>query len=51
MEFIKQRPWIWIVVLLGLVVVAESIFFYVASSTLGTELVPFPDQVQAQNTR
>jgi hypothetical protein len=39
-EYLKKRPWIWIVVLLGLFVLLDAIFFYVASTTQGDDLKP-----------
>jgi hypothetical protein len=39
-EFLKKRPWIWIIVLLGIFVLLDAIFFYVASSTQGNDLQP-----------
>jgi len=38
--FLKERPWIWIVVLLGLFVLLDAIFFYVARSTQGNDVPP-----------
>ena len=48
-EFLKKRPWIWIVVLLGLFVLLDAIFLYVASSTQGDELKPLPPAATGGN--
>jgi len=37
-EFVKKRPWIWIIVLLGLFVLLDVIFLYVASTTQGDDV-------------
>ena len=36
-DYLKKRPWIWIIVFLGVFVAFEGIFFYVAGTTAGGE--------------
>ncbi len=43
-EYMKKRPWIWIIVLLGLFILLDAIFLYVASSTQGGDLKPAPQE-------
>ena len=39
-EYLKKRPWIWIIVLLGLFVLLDAIFLYGATSTEGDDVKP-----------
>jgi hypothetical protein len=49
-EFLKRRPWIWVIALIALVFGFEGIFFYVASATAGPELEPMQPTATAAPT-
>lgn len=45
-EFLRKRPWIWIVFLLFLFVGANLLFLFVATSSHGPDLMPVVPQAE-----
>lgn len=41
-EFLKQRPWLWIVVVLVLFVAVDALLLYVAQSSHGPDVMEEP---------
>lgn len=46
-EYLKNRPWLWIIAALAFIVLLDAILVYVAATTQGDELKPLPEQEQS----